>query len=141
MTERQFRQIIVAEWVLVALGTVAYLIALPRLPEPLRVYEEGRAAGPNSASDVALMVFVMVLLPFAVWNAIELYRFRPRARRWFTVLLLVGFLTVPLGGPYVDSGWSQPFYYANMFLAGIVFATIHWTPLASRFERSGSMAA
>jgi hypothetical protein len=132
---RTFRRLILATWGLAILAGIAYVLTIRLLPEPLRSFEQARLTGEMDTSESIAGILALILIALSIWNTVELYRLRPRARSWYVRILLVSLALVPMGGPYVDSGWGQLFYYAAALLGGMILGALFWSDIAQHFQR------
>jgi hypothetical protein len=86
MTPRTFRMMVLGSWVLFAAYALSSALLKPTLPVEPRTYLDARAI-PSWQVIMGLVVLIL-----SIWNAIELFRFKRRARLWYIGLVAAGFL-------------------------------------------------
>jgi hypothetical protein len=77
----------------------------------------------------------------SVWNTVELFFFKRRARPIYVAILIIGFLT-SLWGPYlVEHPLAVVWAFLQCVAAGAVVTAMYASSVASRFASNGAAAA
>ena len=133
MTRRQFRILLVLDYVVFVIG-VAFAVASPYyLPPELRAYAEGPPTEEFSLRDALLLSGVAAMLILSVVTTVGLWRFRRWARGvrlWGDV---VAFASAPFFGPVVMTGLASAVCSLGTVIEGGLLALLYLSPMAAWF--------
>jgi len=137
MTKKQFRILIVLNWLLTITAAIVFLSTRTSLPTELKTYLENQKSIGESTADSILLWVDVSLLVFAIAASIGLLLFKRWARRLVILVYLFSVLLIPTRAVYIDTGWSQlVFSLANM-TGGMILALVFFSPLSALFNSPG----
>jgi hypothetical protein len=125
---------ILGSWLMFGCYAASSALLKPSLPEALRTYLDGRVM-PSWQVWIGGVVLLL-----SIWNAIELFRFKRRAKVWYLGLVAAGFALVPWLPPTVESQWAAACMFIQSMLAGGLIVAMFWSPVADRFEKVAGAA-
>ena len=138
MTWKNFRILLVLSWLLVIAGAVASFATENSLPPELQSYLARVENAPLANGEIVLAVVDVTFIVFAVVLTVALFRFRRWAMTLLPVSYVLGFVLIPVNGPYVESGWVSILFYLGSLVDGIILALVYFTPLRESFETNGA---
>ena len=131
---KRFRWLL-ALWIIVGLvGLPVTLVADSFLPPELLAYENGRAQQGLTTRDVVAFVIVVLVVPFLIWNLVQLFRLKASARLWAVILTIAGLPIFLLFGPAVESSVSEIWTEVTNIMWGILLAMMYCNPYAKQFD-------
>jgi len=133
-SKRFLRVLIVANLILIAVGAVVGIVGKAWLPDPLRVFEQSRAADITATDWILFGVSIPMLIALVV-ASIGLLLFSRPARPLYLAIIIVDILLTPCWGPYVTTGWARALEAVSYIINGVVLALIYFSPLRDLFER------
>jgi hypothetical protein len=131
---RLFRILLIAEWVIVAVGGVVSVWSEAFLPAPLKEYVDAIAKTPYTVRDQVLLGVGMLLLLLAIVVTIGLYRLRNWARALLVLNLVLGLLGSLFYGPYVETSVGRTFSDLGVLLEGAIVALVFLPPVSGYFN-------
>ena len=141
LTKRSLRILIVADLVLIAVGVAVGIVGEAWLPEPLRAFEQARAEADMTPRDWILLGVAIPLSIAVLVASIGLMCFWRPARPLYFASIVVAAVLMPLGGPYITSGWSEAFESVSLTVSGVVLALIYFSPLRDLYARPQTAAS
>jgi hypothetical protein len=132
MTRRQFRLLLIFNWLIVLVAIVVLFLTRPNLPPELRAYNE---AFTQSSRHAFFLIFDGIISILFIVSYVGLYFFKKWARAVFVSTFIITLLEVPVISAYVQTGW---FYMMGAVLnvtTGMLIAVMYFAPLKEAFER------
>ena len=140
MNLQTFRLLVIA-LLLLSLGTiVAEMTTTSMLPESLQTYVESRNSDLTPMLGVAILLALSVLALAFISCIGLLIPWRP-ARLLYTVSYLLSFPIYFMVGPTVSTEITTFLTALGMFLGGVIWALIYFSPIKVHFEPHGEPLA
>ena len=140
MSLAKFRIFVIAELVVFLATIVADLATTSMLPQPLRDYVESSQTDLTPMFGIAILLGLSVLALAFISCIGLLIPWRP-ARILYTLSYLLSFPIYLLVGPTVSSELTGFLTALGMFLGGVVWALIYFSPIKVHFEPAGEPLA
>ena len=132
MTRRQFRLLLIVNWLMVLVAIIVLFLTRRNLPPELRAYNE---AFTQSSPHTFFLIFDGLSSILFIVSYVGLYFFKKWARAVFVATYIITLLEVPLISAYVQTGW---FYMMGAMLnvtTGMLIALMYFAPIKGAFER------
>jgi len=140
MSLNTFRILVIAELLLSLATVVADLTTGSMLPEPLQAYLESTSAELTPLLGIAILLALSVL-GLALISCIGLLiPWRP-ARLLYTLSYLFSFPIYLMVGPTVSTEITAFLTQFGMFLGGVIWGLIYFSPLKVHFQPHGEPLA
>ena len=136
----KFRIFVIAELVVFLATIVADLGTSSMLPEPLKAYVESSQTELTPMFGLAVLLGLSVLALAFISVIGLLIPWRP-ARILYTLSYLLSFPIYLMVGPTVSTEVTGFLTSLGMFLGGVVWALIYFSPLKVHFEPAGEPLA
>lgn len=134
MTRRNFRFLILAQWLLSISALVASIATEKLLSPELRAYIEGVRNGSPTTPDWMLFVVTMLFVLFCIVVSVGLFQFRKWAKKLLWPNLAVGIALYPFLGPNVQTEWTAMLSYISSLADGMILALVYYSPVGEMFE-------
>jgi hypothetical protein len=138
LTKRSLRLLIFVDMVLVVAGAVVGMIGEAWLPEPLRAFEQARAAAELETKDRILLGAAIPLVLAWLVASIGLMCFWRPARLLYLGCIVGSGVLMLIGGPYISTGLGEALDSISLTLSGFLLALIHFSPLQELYEKPQS---
>jgi hypothetical protein len=133
MTKRQFRTLIVLNWLLTLTVVAAFYSTQSFLPTELKTYLENQKNAPISTSDNILLWIDITLLVFTIAISIALFLFKSWARKLFIIGYIISVLLIPTRPVYIDTGWTHLIFNLGNIIGGMILALVYFSPVSRLF--------
>jgi hypothetical protein len=143
---RNFQTLVVVHQLLVLATAVVQSVTDAGLPPELQGYldlEQSLLDGPQEGGppfDAASALWWLLMLASLTASAGVLF-FRRWGRTLFVAVTAVGALLVPIGGLYVDTGWTVMVASLAGLCEGMIIALMYFSPVRRMFARGGEAEA
>ena len=111
------------------------MIAERFLPAPLVAYLDSPIANEVSNFELLTLALLLLFIALAVWNFVQLYKFRPSSRPIAIGLTIIGLLVYFLIGPIIEPPISRIFSDVSMILWGAIIAMMYCKPYRQLFDQ------
>lgn len=137
MTKRQFRILIVLNWLLTIIAAIVFLSTRTSLPTELKTYLENQGSSGESTADSILLWVDVSLLVFAIVVSIGLLLFKRWARNFLFAVYVLSVSLIPTRAVYIDTGWAQLMFTLETMTGGMILALVYFSPLSALFASPG----
>ena len=140
MSLRTLRILVIVELLISLATAVADMATTSMLPESLQLYLESSAAELTPMMGMAILLALSVLALAFISCIGLLIPWRP-ARLLYTLSYLFSFPVYFLVGPQVSTQITAFLTSLGMFLGGLIWALIYFSPVKIHFEPAGEPLA
>jgi hypothetical protein len=140
MSLSTFRILVIAELLISLATVVADMASASMLPEPLREYLESSSEELTPALGVAILLALSVLALAFISCIGLLIPWRP-ARLLYTLSYALSFPVYFLVGPQVSTQITAFLTALGMFIGGVIWALIYFSPVKVHFQPHGEPLA
>ena len=135
MTPRVFRLLLLAFWLLFAAYFLFHSITLAQIPAALRAPTQHQPT-PAWQQWIGGLNFLV-----SIWNTVELFFFKRRARWIYIVVLAVGLVNSLGGPPMIEPPAAALWVLLQSMVAGALLVAMFFSPVASLFAPAQRDAA
>jgi urea transporter len=138
ITPSLFRKLLLLSIICAAMGGLLDIV-LPNLI-PASLYQAQEEVE-QAASHTEFIVLLLIGIPIIIVNIISvvgLFRFRPWAPRIAIIATLLSFMSYPLLGYSLSSGWAKALIDFSTMLWGVVLTLTYCSPIRKRFAHRRS---
>ena len=130
-----FRRVLVASASIGLVAVPVSMIAERFLPARLVAYLDSQIAKEVSSFEALTLALLLLFIGLAVWNFVQLYKFRPSSRPIAIALTIIGLLVYFFIGPIIEPPISRIFSDVSTILWGAVIAMMYCKPYQQLFGK------
>ena len=111
------------------------MIAERFLPAPLVAYLDSQLGQDLSGFEIVTIPLLLLFLVAAIWNFVQLYKFRPSSRPIAIALTGLGLAVYFLVGPIIEPPISRIFSDVSLILWGMLITMMYCEPYEKLFDQ------
>jgi hypothetical protein len=128
MRSRDFRKLLVLNWLSLAVFVPVYLWSRARLPSELRAYlDTARNARPTGLAQALLLLSVAGLLIWLV-TSVGLFFFQRWAKMVLPIVYAIEFTLIATGGVHIEAAGVRCVAYLNHLVGGMILVAAYSWP-------------